>query len=84
MQQHEVQEAVDRAVSEFFSPQGLADYLDVPVRSVYSWRARGEGPKGFRVGRHVRFRRSDVARWLEGQADQPAASRWTAKTKAPA
>jgi excisionase family DNA binding protein len=59
---------------EFLSPQDLADYLAVPVATVYRWRHRHEGPKGLRVGRHVRYRRSDVETWLEGQADpRPAA-----------
>ena len=34
---------------ELLSPQDLADYLDVPVSTLYDWRWRGEGPKGFRV-----------------------------------
>ncbi len=59
---------------DFFSPQGLADYLGVPVATVYRWRHRHEGPRGLRVGRHVRFRRADVEAWLELQADpRPAA-----------
>ncbi len=61
-----VQEARDR--QSFVSPEGLANYLDVPVRTVYSWRHKGEGPKGSRVGRHVRYRLSDVDSWLDQQA----------------
>lgn len=56
---------------DFLSPQGLADYLGVPVSTVYGWRHRHEGPRGLRVGRHVRYRRSDVEAWLEAQADRP-------------
>ena len=42
----------------------LADYLDVPVGTIYAWRYRRQGPPGFRVGRHVRFRWSDVEQWI--------------------
>jgi hypothetical protein len=35
------------------SPQELADYLAIPVATVYQWRHRGDGPRGFRVGKHV-------------------------------
>lgn len=45
----------------------LADYLGVPVATIYAWRYRGEGPPGFRVGRHVRFRRRDVEEWIKRQ-----------------
>jgi len=44
--------------------QDLADYLDVPVATIYGWRHRGHGPPGFRVGRHLRFRTSDVTHWI--------------------
>ncbi len=41
------------------SVQELADFLDVPVKTIYAWRYHGEGPRGFRIGRHVRFRWHD-------------------------
>jgi excisionase family DNA binding protein len=45
--------------------QDLAGYLDVPVATIYAWRYRRQGPPGFRVGRHLRFRWSDIERWIE-------------------
>jgi len=45
------------------SVKDLADYLGVPVATIYGWRHRREGPPGFRVGRHVRFRWGDVHQW---------------------
>jgi|BarGraNGADG00212_1021973.scaffolds.fasta_scaffold10466_3 excisionase family DNA binding protein len=47
----------------------VADYLGVPVRTVYSWRATGKGPRGFRVGKFVRYKAADIEAWLERQAD---------------
>ncbi|WP_375426539.1 helix-turn-helix domain-containing protein [uncultured Friedmanniella sp.] len=47
----------------------LSDMLGVPVPTLYGWRHRGEGPTGYRVGRHVRYRRSEVERWLTSRAD---------------
>ena len=44
--------------------EDLADYLAVPVATVYAWRYRRQGPPGFRVGRYLRFRRGDVDRWI--------------------
>ena len=51
-------------VPEIMDPDQLAAYLNVPVATVYAWRARGRGPRGARVGRHVRYRRVDVDAWL--------------------
>lgn len=55
------------------SPEQLATFLGVPLATVYRWRTRGGGPRGIRVGRHVRYRLSDVESWLEDHADpEPA------------
>lgn len=51
----------------------LAQYLGVPVGTLYQWRYRREGPPGFRVGRHVRYRRNDVEMWVREQLDQDKA-----------
>jgi excisionase family DNA binding protein len=47
--------------------QELAEYLGVPVATLYQWRYRREGPKGFRVGRHVRYRWSEIEAWVDRQ-----------------
>lgn len=52
----------------------VATYLSVPEKTIYMWRTRGQGPRGMRVGRHVRFRREDVEEWLRGQFDPTSAA----------
>lgn len=47
------------------SPQEVADFLGIPVGTLHQWRHRGTGPKGAKVGRHVRYRRSDVEAWFD-------------------
>ncbi|MBC9956085.1 AlpA family transcriptional regulator [Yimella sp. cx-51] len=37
----------------------LAEYLDVPIKTLYKWRQEGTGPASVRVGRHVRYFVSD-------------------------
>ena len=44
--------------------------LGVPVDTVYAWRHPGLGPAGYRIGRHVRFRRDEVEARLAQQADE--------------
>jgi excisionase family DNA binding protein len=46
------------------SVEELAYYLEVPVKTIYTWRHRNTGPKGFRVGKHLRFRWGDVQTWV--------------------
>jgi excisionase family DNA binding protein len=51
------------------SPIELAEYLGVPLATVYRWRSQRDGPAGIRVGRHVRYRSVDVERWLDQHHD---------------
>jgi len=46
------------------SPQELADYLAIPVQTVYGWTRTRSGPVRLKIGRHVRYRRRDVEDWL--------------------
>jgi excisionase family DNA binding protein len=48
----------------------LSEMLGVPVDTLYGWRHRGEGPAGYRIGRHVRYRRAAVEAWLDTQVDK--------------
>jgi len=47
----------------------LATFLGVPVATIYAWRQKGYGPKGIRIGRHVRYRKEDVDTWVCRQED---------------
>ena len=35
--------------------EALAEYLGVPVTTIYDWRVDGKGPCAIRIGRHVKF-----------------------------
>jgi hypothetical protein len=35
----------------------VSEMLGIPVPTLYRWRYKGDGPVGYRVGRHVRYRR---------------------------
>jgi excisionase family DNA binding protein len=46
----------------------VASWLGVRVETVYQWHSQHGGPRSVRLGkRAIRFRRSDVEAWLEGQ-----------------
>lgn len=50
----------------------VADYLDVPLASVYKWVQEGTITPAFRVGRHLRWRASELEAWLESRRDNKA------------
>lgn len=43
----------------------LADYLTVPKATLYNWRCQNKGPASIKVGKYLRYRRSEVEKWLE-------------------
>ncbi|MFT3871529.1 MAG: helix-turn-helix domain-containing protein [Nocardioides sp.] len=49
----------------------LAELLRVPVATLRYWRHLGAGPHSFRIGRFVRYWRSDVNAWIEKQSRRP-------------
>jgi excisionase family DNA binding protein len=48
----------------------LAAQLHVSVQTLYDLRSQGRGPTGFRVGRHLRFRQSEIEAWLLRMEDE--------------
>lgn len=45
----------------------VAALLGVPVATVRWWLHNETGPDYFKIGRHVKFRASDVERWVEAR-----------------
>lgn len=45
-----------------------AELLRKPNATLRYWRHLGVGPKSFRVGRNVRYWRSDLVDWLHRQS----------------
>ena len=56
---------------EMLTIEEAAALLRVPVATMRYWRHLGAGPFSFRVGRHVRYWRSDLVLWLAEQARRP-------------
>jgi excisionase family DNA binding protein len=42
----------------------LAARLGVTAQTIYDLRSQGRGPRGFRLGRQLKFRASEVDAWL--------------------
>lgn len=54
---------------ELLTLKEVAELLDVSTNTIYYWRWQGTGPKGHKVGKHVRYRRSDIDAWLDERGD---------------
>ena len=57
------------SLEPLLSTQELAEYLGVPVKTIYQWRTCGHGPCAVRVGRHLKFAVSDVRAWVAQQRE---------------
>ncbi len=54
-----------------FDDKTLAAFLKIPAKTPAQWRYLGRGPAFIRVGRHVRYRESDVTEWLASKTVSP-------------
>ncbi|MFF6985450.1 helix-turn-helix domain-containing protein [Streptomyces sp. NPDC010273] len=60
--------------SRYLTPDDLVEMFKLPsVETVYQWRRKRTGPRGFRVGRHLRFDPADVRAWVDSRREGAAA-----------
>lgn len=53
--------------TDLWDIEDVAAHLRVPKQTLYTWRRTGYGPRGFRVGKHLRWRPETVAAWVRQQ-----------------
>jgi predicted DNA-binding transcriptional regulator AlpA len=58
-----------RADDKLLTLQEVAVVVRVPVATLRYWRHLGTGPRSFRIGRGVRYWRTEVFAWLDDQAN---------------
>ncbi|MTD58825.1 helix-turn-helix transcriptional regulator [Amycolatopsis pithecellobii] len=61
-----------RPIEPLWTVEQVADFLQVPVKTLYQWRHHGYGPSGRRVGRYIRYRAEDVRAWVDSLDEQSA------------
>ena len=52
---------------KLMTPRQLAQYLGSSISALSQYRAQGTGPAYYKIGRAVRYRLSEVNKWLEQQ-----------------
>src|SRR5699024_144648 len=54
-----------RALEPMLTSEELAEYLQVPIKTIYEWRTNRTGPAAYRLGKYTRYRSSDIEAWLK-------------------
>ena len=61
-----------------------AELLRTPVATLRYWRHRNTGPRSFRLGRRVLYRRDDLHAWIAACHDkEPLEQRLTRRSRTP-
>jgi len=56
---------------KLMTAEEAADYLRVPVRTLYDWRLKKAGPPAHKVGKYLRYRPEEISRWCCGALNFP-------------
>ena len=56
------------SIGRLWTVEDVSTYLGVPVKTLYQWKWRGEGPPVRKVGRHLRYEPAAVKRWVSKAA----------------
>lgn len=63
-----------RLPARYLTPEDLVELFELPsVETLYQWRRKRIGPRGFRVGRHLRYDPEDVRAWVKSRMEGAAA-----------
>ncbi|WP_112248788.1 helix-turn-helix transcriptional regulator [Kribbella monticola] len=55
------------SIQRRWTVEDVAEYLGVPVKTLYKWRCQAYGPRAVRVGKHLRYDPDDVIAWFDAQ-----------------
>jgi excisionase family DNA binding protein len=51
------------SIDRLWNVEEVSAYLGVPLKTLYQWKWRGEGPPVRKIGRHLRYDPAAVKRW---------------------
>lgn len=55
---------------EFITTKEFAEMLGVTENTIVIWRTKGFGPKYYKLGRSVRYKKADVEAWIDENISQ--------------
>ncbi len=56
----------------FLSHSETASYLGIPEATLYALEYKGTGPRSYKIGRHRKYRLTDIEAWIEQRASDAA------------
>lgn len=56
------------SIDRLWTVDDVSTYLGVPVKTLYQWKWRGEGPPVRKIGRHLRYDPRAVQEWATSEA----------------
>lgn len=56
------------SIDRLWTVEDVSTYLGVPVKTLYQWKWRGEGPPVRKIGRHLRYDPATVRAWATDAA----------------
>jgi excisionase family DNA binding protein len=59
----------DLGLEPLMGVEELAEYLGVPVETIYDWRVAGTAPRAFKFGKRLKFAMPDVQSWLRAHQE---------------
>jgi hypothetical protein len=57
----------ERMQEEEFDIQGASAFLNIPITTLKFWRAHGTGPVFYKLGKRVRYSKSDLLEFKKGK-----------------
>jgi predicted DNA-binding transcriptional regulator AlpA len=54
-------------IDRLWTVEDVSDYLGVPVKTLYQWKWRGEGPPVRKVGKYLRYDPAKVRDWFDSR-----------------
>ncbi len=63
---------------EFWGPDEVAAYFRLPLDSVLCWCYKNQGPRATKIGKHLRYRVSDVHALMAQQEQEQEKARTSA------
>ena len=58
-------------MERLLAPDEVTELLQIPKTTLYRWKYERIGPPIVKVGRHLRYRQSDLGAWIEEQVERP-------------
>jgi len=52
-------------MSRWYTFEEISNELAIPIKSIYFYHERGDGPRVYRFGKHLRVLDEDFSQWQE-------------------